>query len=499
MTLLGSDRTRLGPLTGRVAGLRVGFVGESGARTLSAGLATPIIRPDTVRSLGQRLGWLDVLVLDDKCEGFDRRLMEQTVQAARAMGARVAGISGTGPTPVWSGLVDTILGSSDAEPILLAPVVDPRRVNPVGYRSGRPAVKGALEAIPIPEIADDAPAEDPASLIESLRPALAAELQPSAGTDDLEAARWLIHLAAAGVPLICEITPGIERIIGSDLTTLIRSTTEARCRDTNERDLISIRCRRVALQQHSTSRRWQDIAERLGLHIAPLPTVSVLLCTNRPPQLRHALEQVARQTYTPCELVLVLHGSDFPADPEEQVGRTLTIPHRVVRVPASMSYGAALNEGLATSTGAIVTKMDDDDWYGREHLWDLVLALDYSGADLVGKLQPHFVYLSALDVTVRRRIGRSEAFGTAISGGTMMLRRQDLEAVGGYRDGPCDDMGLIRDIQGDGGRVYQTHGHGYIYQRRGSGHTWDSGDDVVYYLPVSGFQARGLAREAADL
>ena len=262
---------------------------------------------------------------------------------------------------------------------------------------------------------------------------------------------------------------------------------------------MSSRSRRAALQQHSASRRWEDLARPLGLRIDPLPTVSVLLCTNRPPQLRHALEQVRRQTYTPCELVLVLHGDDFPADAEEQVARVLTIPYRVVRAPASLKYGAALNRGVAVASGNLITKMDDDDWYGREHLWDLVLALDYSGADLVGKLHPGFVYFTGLDITVRRRVGRPETLGTGISGGTMMLRRRDLEAVGGYRDGWCDDQGLISDVEGDGGRVYQTHHHGYIYQRRGAGHTFDAGDDITQYLPLSGFQARGLAREVADV
>ena len=38
------------------------------------------------------------------------------------------------------------------------------------------------------------------------------------------------------------------------------------------------------------------------------------------------------------------------------------------------------------------TKVDDDDRYGPEHIWDLVLARQFSGATVVGK-GAEFVYL----------------------------------------------------------------------------------------------------------
>ena len=44
--------------------------------------------------------------------------------------------------------------------------------------------------------------------------------------------------------------------------------------------------------------------------------------------------------------------------------------------------------------------MDDDDWYGKEHISDLLLAASYSNADLVGK-GSEFVYLMEEDITVR--------------------------------------------------------------------------------------------------
>ena len=53
------------------------------------------------------------------------------------------------------------------------------------------------------------------------------------------------------------------------------------------------------------------------------------------------------------------------------------------------------------ATGDLVTKWDDDDWYTTEHLLDLVAAMRYSGAGVVGK-PAEYVYLSSLDLTLRR-------------------------------------------------------------------------------------------------
>ena len=82
-------------------------------------------------------------------------------------------------------------------------------------------------------------------------------------------------------------------------------------------------------------------------------------------------------------------------------------PLTVVGVSSERSLGDALNAGVDAASGEVVTKMDDDDWYGSDHLWDLMLALDYSGAELVAK-GAEFVYMEELDITIRRFTGRSE-------------------------------------------------------------------------------------------
>ena len=74
-------------------------------------------------------------------------------------------------------------------------------------------------------------------------------------------------------------------------------------------------------------------------------------------------------------------------------------PLTIVEVPADVPFGEALNRGAARASGRFVAKWDDDDWYGPEHLADLVLAADYSGADLVGSAH-QLTYLEQINLTV---------------------------------------------------------------------------------------------------
>ena len=229
----------------------------------------------------------------------------------------------------------------------------------------------------------------------------------------------------------------------------------------------SIELRRAAMRDHSA---W-------GRDVVGLPAVSILLATRRPELLPYALAAAAGQTYPKLELALALHGDgEAFAGVEGQI-RGMPFPVKVVRAPGDATLGAALNAAVAASGGELVTKMDDDDCYGPEHVWDLVLAREYSGARLVGK-GVEFVYLAGRGQTLHCRRGRGEAYrASSLAGGTLLIARRDLARVGGWRDVARGvDLALVNAVLRRGGGVYRAHGAGYILVRHGRGHTWPERD-----------------------
>ena len=290
-----------------------------------------------------------------------------------------------------------------------------------------------------------------------------------------ERAGTLARLAARGVPVhLADRDRALPALLGAELHGLM--TEAIRGAGGDAREARSISARRAALRTHSLRARARQVCAAALADPPELARISVLLATRRPGRLAAALANVARQRYPRLELVLALHGPGFAADAVQRAGAGFPHPVKLLRLDASRPLGSVLNAAAGAAGGALLAKMDDDDLYGPEHLWDLALAREYSGAALVGKF-PATVYLARGDRTVRRRRVRSETWSSSISGGTMLIGRTDLERAGGWRRVPRHvDEALVEDVLRAGGGVYRTHDAGYLLVRHGDRHTWEADD-----------------------
>ncbi|WP_152476890.1 glycosyltransferase [Nocardiopsis salina] len=367
------------------------------------------------------------------------------------------------------------------------PPVDERVVNPIGFkntsrggrgqllmRDGRLAlVAGGSELL---RVADDGTVTD--AQIARIRHLRQVDVDWGAHSGPLAAVRAVASLAAAGIPLTGGAPPAWSQSLGTRIHTLL---SEGRSADLSEglpRIEHSIRLRRAALLTHGAHARWAALGAEAGVHAEMEDEVSVLLVTRRPEMLGFALRQVARQRSVRMELVVVLHGfdRDHPAARRElewfrSCGHALT----VVEAPTLLPLGSLLNRAVHRAHGTVLAKMDDDDWYGPDHLADLLLARRYSGADVVGNAA-EFVYLQELDLTIRRIQQDHERVSAHVGGGTLLFDRRIWEEVGGFRPLSCgEDSALLGAVVRAGGRVYRTHGCNYVLRRKGRGHTWGVG------------------------
>lgn len=283
---------------------------------------------------------------------------------------------------------------------------------------------------------------------------------------------FVLELAASGVPLVAPDEH--DGTAGADgLGALVGAERADALRDVRVRELHSVRVRRKALESVHRSGREQRI--------------SVVMATQRPDCLSPALDMIARQRRQPHDVLVGLHGDRFAADVEERLGRA-GVEFR--RYDAEWNLGEILGELTRATTGELVTKWDDDDWYGSHHLQDLESALDYARADLVGKAA-EFVYLEDVGVTLRRMPIGAETFSPTLAGGTLMVRRSAYDRAGGWPRTPRDvDRGLVVRVSGDGGVVYRTHGYEYVLRRTAGGHTWSASSS--YFVRQSVEQRSGL-------
>ncbi len=245
--------------------------------------------------------------------------------------------------------------------------------------------------------------------------------------------------------------------------------------------VASLAARRHALRSQTPAARLND-----------WPSVSAVLLTHRGDFLDHALRQLAGIRYPRIEIVLAIHGN---AVSDEQVQSAVAQhPHsvRVIRIDSDVIFGTAMQMACDASDGQLITKIDDDDFYGPEHVWDLVLARMYSGAQVTGK-SLDWIRVESADLTVFRPTYAAEKYADFVAGGTMLMSRADLADIGGWLPvAKHIDRALLDAFLADGALVYRTTGLGYVYVRHGSGHTAQVSDE--HFLTKNAARWSGLIR-----
>ena len=505
---------------------RLGFVGPAGASLLGDWGRSWYLDPSRDGSLEETVGGkLDLLVVDDDPAGWDGEAVGGVVDEARGLGAHVIGVSTGAGRNVWedvSPAVDIVLrsGGEGHDTAAIGAGVDVRVVNPIGFRRESESILASVVTVPR-DVVDDsvdqnveglttelvdgvaliqrgpaAAASGVEGLMSDLRPFRAVVDHPRLHRSQTDRARVLSWMACAGLPVVVEqFTDSLAATLGPGLTRVLAQGDLTSMEDPDVRERYCIDLRRAALREVSLSARLRAIANQIGQEIAPLPSVSVVMATMRPDYLEHAVSQVAAQTYPDMEVVFALHGDTFPTQAERDLN-ALDLNVEVVRFDDSHNLGDVLNGAVERTSGQLVSKWDDDDWYGSEHLWDLVLATEYSSADAVGKAA-EFVYVADLDITIRRFPDGAESPSKTLAGGTLTLHRQVLRSIGGFPSVPRHvDQGLLTRLEEEGGTSFRTHGMGYLLNRHGE-HTWNIATD--YFLDASFRQWRGLGLGPAGI
>jgi len=352
-------------------------------------------------------------------------------------------------------------------PSASVPAFNIEKFNPVGWRGNarKPATTGSVLSRRL------------------ARPVSVHHVKDSATNhrDTRSRAATLVTMAAQGVVVSLDAADDdLAPLLGDELYALMldeRVTTA----DVHTREVLSIAMRRCALRDHSLRARARQVLAASSYTGPQLPLVSVLLATRRPHRVKAAVQAVARQNYPRVELVLAAHGEGFDSANVDEALAGLDSAKVTVAVAASEPLGAVLNAAVSKSSGELLTKFDDDDFYGPHHLWDLVLAHEYSRAALIGK-GAEYVYLADSDRTVHRFRNRSERRSSrTLAGGALLISRNHLDSVFGWRPIPSGvDRALIDDVFNAGLRTYRTHGSGYMLVRHAEGHTWSTTD--AYFL-----------------
>lgn len=194
---------------------------------------------------------------------------------------------------------------------------------------------------------------------------------------------------------------------------------------------------------------------------------------DRPHLLPITLECFKRQTLPRCELIVIDDGANYPANASlvEAVGG------RLIYTPPGTPLGEKLNIALDHSTGSIICKWDDDDWYAPAFLERMHSAIIATQRRVLAFVQP-FLFFRLAEWDLRR------SDPDRCSGATLTIHRDLLERCR-FRPIPREVDGyLMLDVMADGVGLHPVATDDFI-QLRHSKHIWNhmpDGESVSAYL-----------------
>ena len=296
--------------------------------------------------------------------------------------------------------------------------------------------------------------------------------------------RRVFESLACGTPVISTDSVGLEATLGG----YVRITRNSQDTTSHLNELLADEERRMReghlgyryVHTHHTYRhRMKEMFLEVGVESgdsARKPSVSVVIATCRPDNVKFAIENYKKQVYAEKELLLILNNAIFDVESIEAQARDLNNV-RIVQVDGRVTLGESLNRGVEEASGYYIAKMDDDDYYGENYLSDMMLAADFSGAEILGK-GTYFVHMKAGNITALRSVASQHEFTDFVAGATLTGRREVLREI---RFPDCtrgEDSSLLAKASKAGCRIYSADAfnmlvvRGTDHQR----HTWDIGD-----------------------
>ena len=309
----------------------------------------------------------------------------------------------------------------------------------------------------------------------------------SAPDSPTRCARRVFELAASGTPVLSGPSRAVEEFFAGSVP-ITRTPTETQTllagmlANSELRDRQAHLAMREVFARHTYGHRADTVLDAIGRPVPrPEPYVSVIMVTNRPAQLPHAIAQVAGQRWRRLQLVLVLHGQDLDPDVVRDKVIAAGVDDVVVRTAdGSLPLGQCLNIAIDAADGDLIAKMDDDDIYGEHYLSDLVPAFSYTDAEIVGK-RACYVRLLGMNATLLDSAEAEHTYNDLVRGSTLVVRGDVLRRLRFDHVPRGSDTKLLRRAGEAGVRIYSADRFNYIIVRNAdpSAHTWQISDAAM--------------------
>ena len=188
------------------------------------------------------------------------------------------------------------------------------------------------------------------------------------------------------------------------------------------------------------------------------PKISVIMSEyNTPPDyLRASIESILSQTFKDIEIIIVddCGKNDLDSITEKYKDKRI----RVIKNNKNIGLVESLNKAIAVSKADILARMDTDDIADENRLEEQYnFMINHEEYSVVGTLANEFSKNSTTGVLGKpgEKTAKSLAYGDSIIHPSVMMRKKDIQSVGGYKNYKrAEDLSLWFELVMKGFRLF---------------------------------------------
>ena len=240
---------------------------------------------------------------------------------------------------------------------------------------------------------------------------------------------------------------------------------------------------REVMKKHTYRNRTDLIIRSLGYdsNLNTVPLVSIIIATNRTGYIDRMVENISCQIHPNIEIFITVQ--NYSIDEENLLRAKLNDciglvgKYFIIKDESDTSLGFRLNRMGAMASGEYIAKMDDDDFYFKNYIADMIIPFSFSNCGIVGK-EELFVYLEATDETIIRYAGKRHKITDFVAGASLVLKKEIFNKLKFGDKNRGEDSSLLEQAKILGIKIYASDPFNLLVYRSKDvkHHTWQVQD-----------------------
>lgn len=242
---------------------------------------------------------------------------------------------------------------------------------------------------------------------------------------------------------------------------------------------------REVMKKHTYTHRLTEIEKALGYESnITEPLVSIITCTRRPHMIDRIVKNMTRQSHPSCELILVLQ--DFSSyQKDELIDKLRKNPSNLKRIEvitdncSKTTLGERFNHAATLAKGEYLAKMDDDDFYFKNYISDMLIPFSFGDYGMVGKKEI-YMYLSESNQLIKRFEGMKHREVDFVAGPTFVIKKNVFDSIKFQAKNTGEDSGFIKSLIKSGAKIYSSDPFNFVqFRGKKTNHTWQISDEEI--------------------